>query len=264
MGGISDFPLLRITLFGSGSSGKTALANAFVNNYCTPNSTHPTEWPQLYYKVCRIPEEEDPSVQSPLRSVCVEIEDTYDSTRVDDGRDIRRFMTMKRKISKKKKNVVSVGKGMTDFTPFNLWKPPAMPVNSKEPYVPITHGRMGMLIVFDVNRKQTFNKAMEIYDTIESVLDFKQETLKPIIFLVGTQYDVDPTSEKVQSLLGEAETYAQAKFLRFWKVSAIDGKNVKKMFREMIYRILGMVMLWDFVYEEDSTSEEENEGCSIM
>lgn len=37
-------------------------------------------------------------------------------------------------------SAVSVGKGMTDFTPFNLWKPPAMPVNNKEPYVPITHG----------------------------------------------------------------------------------------------------------------------------
>lgn len=48
-------------------------------------------------------------MQSPLRSVCVEIEDTYDSTRVDDGRDIRRFMTMKRKISKRKEGQTGGG-----------------------------------------------------------------------------------------------------------------------------------------------------------
>nr|CEL71152.1 TPA: Ras family domain containing protein, putative [Neospora caninum Liverpool] len=254
----TDFPLLRITLFGGGSSGKTSLINSFVNNYCIPNSTFPTEWPTLFYKVCRIPEEEGGGGgDSSFRSVCLELEDTYDVGRTDEGRDIRKHMTMKRRI-------MTVGKGMTDFTPFNLWKVPKTPSSARERFSPITNGRMGMIIVFDVNRKATLHKAMEIYDLIESVREYKRENIRPIIFLVGTKIDVDPTSETVQRVLGEAEVYAQTKFIRFWKVSATSGKNVNKMFQEMVYRILGCVMLWDIEYEEDSESEEEESSCALM
>ncbi|PFH31383.1 Ras family protein [Besnoitia besnoiti] len=239
----ADFPLLRITFFGGGGSGKTSIINAFVNNNCQPNTTFTTEWPALYYRVCRIPEEENGSADSPLRSVCIELEDTYDVGRTDEGRDIRKFMTMKRR-------VMTVKEGVTDFTPFSLWKAPEVPVTFREPYRPITNGRMGMVIVFDVNRKATLHKAMEIYDLIESVHDYKRESLRPIVYLVGNKYDVDPTSERVQAIIGEAEIFAQTKFIRFWKVSAVDGKNVEKMFLEMVYRILGCVMLWDIEYEE--------------
>ncbi|CBZ56392.1 putative Ras family domain containing protein [Neospora caninum Liverpool] len=233
----TDFPLLRITLFGGGSSGKTSLINSFVNNYCIPNSTFPTEWPTLFYKVCRIPEEEGGGGgDSSFRSVCLELEDTYDVGRTDEGRDIRKHMTMKRRI-------MTVGKGMTDFTPFNLWKVPKTPSSARERFSPITNGRMGMIIVFDVNRKATLHKAMEIYDLIESVREYKRT---------------------VQRVLGEAEVYAQTKFIRFWKVSATSGKNVNKMFQEMVYRILGCVMLWDIEYEEDSESEEEESSCALM
>ncbi|KEP62219.1 UNVERIFIED_CONTAM: Ras family protein [Hammondia hammondi] len=253
----ANFPILRITFFGGGGSGKTSLINAFVNNYCAPNSTFPTEWPTLFYKVCRIPEAEGGGGDSELQSVCLELEDTYDVGRTDEGRDIRKHMSMKRKL-------MTVGKGMTDFTPFGMWKVPKTPSSAREAFSPITNGRMGVVIVFDVNRKATLHKAMEIFDLIESVREYKRENIRPIIYLVGNKYDVDPSSAKVQQTIGEAEIYAQTKFIRFWKVSAISGKNVTKMFHEMTYRILGCVMLWDIEYEEDSVSEEEESGCALM
>lgn len=49
---------------------------------------------RLYYRVLNVREE----AGQPARPFCFEVEDTFDCTRTDEGRDIRRLMDMKRKI----------------------------------------------------------------------------------------------------------------------------------------------------------------------
>lgn len=68
----------RITLLGMGDSGKTALTNVFVNNFC-PLVYKETDDPELYYKKIKVEGNED---EGPF-SVLVEIEDTYSSYRGD-------------------------------------------------------------------------------------------------------------------------------------------------------------------------------------
>ncbi|KAL8439319.1 hypothetical protein Efla_003956 [Eimeria flavescens] len=227
----TSFPLLRITILGSGGCGKTSIADVFVNNAVErPNPPPPTDFPQLLYKVVRLADEGGGEV----RSYCCEIEDTFDASRTDGGRNIRSLVDMKRKM-------LMLPRGVRDFSPFALWKPPLTPLTEREKYRPIAHGRMGFLIVFDVTDPASFNKATELYDL---------PIITPVIFLVANKTDVDPQGDTTTRLMGRAELYAQQVFCRLWHVSAFTGKNIKKMFVDMIQLIFANGMLWELDYQE--------------
>ncbi|KAL8275198.1 hypothetical protein Esti_000870 [Eimeria stiedai] len=221
----SAFPLLRITLLGSGGCGKTSIADAFVNNVVErPNPPPPTDFPHswlratdlwLLYKVVRIADEGGDEV----RSYCCELEDTFDASRVDGGRSIRNLVDMKRKMRQSRSgfNVqVVLPRGVKDFFPFSLWRPPINPLGEREKYRPLAHGRMGFLIVFDVTDPASFNKAMELYDL---------PMITPVVFLVANKTDVDPQGEATTRLISRAEVYAQQVFCRLWQESGSEESD---------------------------------------
>jgi len=75
---------LRITLLGGSNSGKTALANCFVNGMC-PVRHIKTEHAHVYHRKVDI--EEEGEVTNTLQPVFVEIEDTPGSERGNDDDD---------------------------------------------------------------------------------------------------------------------------------------------------------------------------------
>ena len=56
----NNLGFFRITVLGLGQSGKTALINSFVNNHC-PIVYSETNDPTLYYKVMKLPSEDEDS-----------------------------------------------------------------------------------------------------------------------------------------------------------------------------------------------------------
>ncbi|XP_026194263.1 uncharacterized protein LOC34620042 [Cyclospora cayetanensis] len=249
------FPLLRITLLGSGGCGKTSIADAFVNNVVERSNPPPsTDFPRLMYRVVRIPDEGS----SDTRSFICEVEDTFDADRTDGGRSVRALVDMKRRMT-------TLPRGIKDFTPFSIWKPPIQPHAEREKFQSIAHGRMGFLIVFDVNSPESFSKATELYDLVKDFAEYRNSMISPVIFLVANKTDVDPQGDVPTRLLGRAELYAQQVFCRLWQVSAHTGKNIKKMFVDMIQLIYANGMLWELDYQEESASEESDEDrCTIM
>ena len=107
-------PFIRITVVGLGNSGKTALINSFVNNFC-PTVYEETNDPTLYYKTVRLQSEDDDDSGGGASHCLVEIEDTYSSFRGDGKsyglpRDIKRFLDMARLEETKVITTASVGK----------------------------------------------------------------------------------------------------------------------------------------------------------
>ncbi|OEH79143.1 Ras family domain-containing protein [Cyclospora cayetanensis] len=224
------------------------------------------------YRVVRIPDEGS----SDTRSFICEVEDTFDADRTDGGRSVRALVDMKRRMT-------TLPRGIKDFTPFSIWKPPIQPHAEREKFQSIAHGRMGFLIVFDVNSPESFSKATELYDLVKDFAEYRNSMISPVIFLVANKTDVDPQGDVPTRLLGRAELYAQQVFCRLWQVSAHTGKNIKKancpaplsetqkaliisrMFVDMIQLIYANGMLWELDYQEESASEESDEDrCTIM
>ncbi|CEM33706.1 unnamed protein product [Vitrella brassicaformis CCMP3155] len=252
----SQFPFFRITVVGAGGCGKTSIINMFVNNYC-PVAYEETEWPALYYKTVRLSGEEEEGRRA---SVVVEVEDTYASNRGDDDRNVKRFLSMER-------TEIVIGKGK-DATPFGLWSPP-LPAATAYDHNALTRGRMGYMIVFDVTDKKSFDEACGIYLMLQEELEKKREKIKPIVFLVANKIDKESDSPQVRECIQIAEAYSQKMMLRLYRVSAIQNKAIKKLFRDMLTMIRGHQLLWMMEGEEEEV-EEEGVGreqptmCAVM
>ena len=146
----NNLGFFRITVLGLGGSGKTSLINSFVNNNC-PTVYQETNDPTLYYKVMKLPSE-DEDAKMWFRTL-LEIEDTYSSFRGDGKsyglpRDIRYFLDMSREEASALKKAAEKSKktGAVSTKPFAAFHAPKNDV-----YKPLTKGRMGFLLVFDAN-----------------------------------------------------------------------------------------------------------------
>eukprot|EP00921_Rhytidocystis_pertsovi_P015670 GHVQ01024895.1.p4 GENE.GHVQ01024895.1~~GHVQ01024895.1.p4 ORF type:complete len:124 (-),score=18.22 GHVQ01024895.1:905-1276(-) len=123
---------------------------------------------------------------------------------------------------------------------------------------------MGFLIVFDSHDNKSFDEAICLHTLLTDELERRNERLRPVIFLVAAKTDKDPESEMFTSIIGQSEAYSAKTFTRLWKVSAMDGRNIKKMFKDMMYLIQGNELLWQIEIEEEEYEEEEEQECSIM
>lgn len=251
----AEFPIFRITVIGSTGCGKTSLVTCFVNNTVSTEYKE-TLYPTLYHKLVRLTPEDDE--KGNIQSLILEIEDTYGSERTDDGRSIVQFLDIRRK-------PLHVPSKTKDFTPFSIWKPPLIPSGPGQKYYPITIGRMGFILVFDANSNSSFEGVLNLHALINEYLDNRNDRLKPVISIVATKIDKDPECPTFQSIITQAETYSQKMMIRFWKVSAFENKNVKRMFKDMIYLIQGNQLLWMMEPEEQETEKEEEESeCVVM
>eukprot|EP00923_Selenidium_pygospionis_P035359 GHVN01061694.1.p2 GENE.GHVN01061694.1~~GHVN01061694.1.p2 ORF type:complete len:121 (-),score=22.35 GHVN01061694.1:852-1214(-) len=120
---------------------------------------------------------------------------------------------------------------------------------------------MGYLICFDSTDRTSWEEAVRVHVTLTDSLE-KNKSLTPVIFFVATKMDKMPQDDDEASIITQAEYYVQKAFMRLWKTSAADGKNITSMFRDMIHLILGNTMLWAVEYEEEE--EPEKEGCKAL
>eukprot|EP00922_Rhytidocystis_sp_ex-Travisia-forbesii_P069246 GHVS01103317.1.p1 GENE.GHVS01103317.1~~GHVS01103317.1.p1 ORF type:complete len:247 (-),score=26.02 GHVS01103317.1:197-937(-) len=215
------FPVVRITSVGSTGCGKTSLTNCFINNTIVPHIYQPTQYSGLFYRVWRLPPEEDE--KGIIQSVVVEVEDTPGTNSCTTA-SARSLFNMTRTTHK-------VAGAKPDFTPFVFAQPPAVQHGPKQTFIPVTRGRMGYLIVFDALNNKSFDEALNLHDLLNEELQRRNERLKPVVFLVATKIDKNPESQILQSIVSQAETYSQKMRMRLWKVSAVDGKNVKRVSR---------------------------------
>ncbi|CDJ59291.1 Ras family domain containing protein, putative [Eimeria maxima] len=253
----NEFPLLRITILGSEGCGKTSIADAFVNNVIArSNPPEPTTLPRLLYRVMALPIDEG---DEQTQKVICEVEDTFSPSKQNEKKSIRSLVDMKRR------KLLNLPRGVKDFTPFSLWRPPIIPHHEGDQYRSIAHGRMGFLIVFDVTDPASFNTATELLTLTREFAEYRNPMISPVIFLVANKTDVDTEGDAASRLLGRAELYAQQVFCRLWQGSAFTGKNIKRMFVDMAQLILSNGMLWELDYHEESASEEsEEDRCAVM
>eukprot|EP00922_Rhytidocystis_sp_ex-Travisia-forbesii_P057683 GHVS01085377.1.p1 GENE.GHVS01085377.1~~GHVS01085377.1.p1 ORF type:complete len:250 (+),score=41.36 GHVS01085377.1:46-795(+) len=246
----SDFPVLRITVIGAAKAGKTSLISSFVNNSATPRNYTPTEYCSLYYRVYRLPPEEDE--KGKLQSLVVEVEDTFSSNR---GYNVKALFDMTK--TPIQADVFSKG-----LVPFGFTPPPLAPLMPREKFFPITPGRMGLFLVFDSHSNASFDEALNLHASLNDQLEKKNEKLRPVVFLVATKIDKDIESATYQSIITQAEVYSQTMMMKLWKVSSVDGKNIKHMFEDMMRLIFGNEIMWRVEIEE--APEPEEKTCAVM
>eukprot|EP01068_Selenidium_serpulae_P003507 Selendium_serpulae@DN3105_c1_g1_i1.p1 len=246
--GVNDFPFIRVTVLGASHSGKTSLINSLLNKNILP-ACFETDAAQTYYKLLRLPPDGDK--KGALRSVMLELEDSWGSQRTDNRR-IEWLFDMRRK-------QVAVPSGKKDFTPFNIWKPPRSKKNRAQC---LTQGRMGYLICFDAFNMKSWLEAIRVHTRLVERLEM-QKSQTPVIFLVATKTDKLPENDEEATIIPMAEQYVAKEFMRLWKTSALDGKNILNMFRDMTYLVLGNGQLWEIEYDASSEEEEPEEGCKV-
>lgn len=258
---------LRVTLLGLGDSGKTSLINAFVNNQC-PTQYIETESPSLYYKMVRLPNEEE---GAPPISVLIEIEDTYASSR-GDGKDrygkkrsvqdefLKMGRTPKEDLDKMKQAVKDEGKKLN--APLGVYQEPTI-----FKHKPLTKNRMGFMFVFDATNTKSYLEAVNLFQMLKEDVAKKKipKLQQPRIFLVANKIDKDPDSMDYLANIETARIYSTQNMMPFHAVSALQFKGVKKMFRDMCRAVMTRQQLW--LLDDGSGQPEEGPdgkgGCSI-
>lgn len=269
-----NMSFFRITVVGAANAGKTCLINSFVNNYC-PTVYTETEDPTIYYRTVRIPTGDSNDFE-----VLLEIEDTYPSKNVTgkdvygNDRNIKDFLAMSQVVkhgaaSGGEKNAVSFG------PPMNNQEAP-----ERTKYRPMTKNRMGFLLVYDATDEKSFKEAVSLWDQLQTNLvqgaaaepsKSLQGPEKPVVYLVANKIDKDgakaganitDNSELVRleivKLRKWSQYFADKNKIRFFEVSALEFKNVRKLWWDMIEDIALKPKLWQI----EEAQHEEAEGLS--
>lgn len=264
-----NMSFFRITVAGSANAGKTCLINSFVSNYC-PTVYTETEDPTIYYRTVRIPTGDADDFE-----VLLEIEDTYASTRTEgkdvygQDRNIKDFLMMS---AAAKHGGSGGGKETMSFGP---------PMNNQEPpertkYRPMTKNRMGFLLVFDATDERSFKEAVSLYDALQQNLAAaadepgQQKTAieKPVVYLVANKIDKDASNmadSEVVKLRKWSQYFAERNKIRFMEVSALEFKNVRKLWWDMIEDIALKPKLWQVeeAQHEEAGEGKEGENCVV-
>lgn len=247
----AKFALFRITVLGGPGCGKTSLINVFVNNFC-PTVPVPTDDPCLYYKTINLPhkakEGTKDGAQDNVFPALVEIEDTYASTRESGTdcygapRDIKSFLNV----------IADDGRVQADVDSGGLPLSCApMPKVSK--YEPITSIRMAFMIVFDASDDNSLTEAIDVFEKLQVQIQLKKAHLNPIIYLVANKLDKSDKGNKVVAL---AEEFAESRTpkQKVERVSALEIRKVKQLFRKVLSDVRDNHVLWN------DTSQDEAEG----
>ena len=89
-------------------------------------------------------------------------------------------------------------------------------------------GANGVLLIFDVTKKTTFEK-LEFW--IEDLKENSDNLDNLFIYLIGNKNDLE---QKRQVSYEEAQSFAMERNLPYIEVSAKTGDNIKKLFDEMV------------------------------
>lgn len=254
MPGVDDdqqyLAFMRITLLGMARSGKSSLVNNIVNNSYTPTYSKTTE-ASLYYTVVRISGEQDS---------LIEIEDTFASNDIGEvaltpskteERPIHDFYDYwwpstqeltAAELTKLKKMQTKKEEGRAARTlekPLGLYQAP-----TDGAFKPLTRNRMAFLIVFDANDEESYKEAVKIYEGLREYHTINVNKMKPVINFVANKTDKDPTSSVFQSVMLSAKAYTQFNSVALRETSALQFKNVKKLFRSIVQAVRSNQALW--------------------
>jgi len=249
----------RITLLGRSQSGKTALASAFVNNFC-PFVYMPTHDPVIYYKTVSLaPIIRESDIHSDIGSnigsektaaseapseplkVLVELEDTYGSERSDGvcrygfkrqsdffydmfstDNDKKRWETEKQRRDEGKRLHTLLGHQPT----------PQLGV-----YSTVSAVRMAFVIVFDAHDRESFNEAKRVLEAVEERIARQKGPVKPVKLLVANKVDDDQYKPLImQRILTDAHEVARKANIDCTEISAYKLKRVKAMFFNKVLR----------------------------
>lgn len=289
----AGMPFFRITLLGGGGSGKTCLANTWVNN-CCPARYVPTEKATLYYKVAKLYSDDDDDVITNL----VEIEDTPSSekgftkdNKVKGGEPasmdpqaalpINRFldlgvMSAQQRMAASQKDK----KGHKDHRPtrpnkeqmFAMRHPFLACDRPKRLYEEkrlgheqgLTKNRMGYFIVFDSNSEWSLKEAQKIYRMLVNSLEVKKQAdRRPPIWLIAAKIDKNPASVHFHYVMESANIWSQQVSVPLWMTSAHEYESIRKLFKEMLITIRGNQMLYAIDAMGEDEEEEEVKKCVV-
>ncbi|EEA04937.1 Ras family protein [Cryptosporidium muris RN66] len=229
------FPLIRITLIGPYNSGKSTIADTFVNNQYTGGSCS-SPLPQLYYRTIRLPP--DGSEIGDPTSICVEIEDLPGiNVSYLDEKFISHYFNMNRRD-------LSIPAKYKDILPFSIWDPPKVPMFAGQKYQALSQGRMGFILVFDINDSESLHSIEFLYQKFQNLIESTESFIKPVVFLCANKFDLNIEKSVVEKNIVQIENFASKMFVRLWKVSALTNKNINHMFRDMLYLIYANASLW--------------------
>ncbi|KAJ1608848.1 RAB/RAS GTPase [Cryptosporidium canis] len=208
---------------------------------------------RIYYRTLRLPPE-DSEIGDPI-SLCLEIEDLpgIETSFIND-QFVNRYFNMARR-------ELFIPPGTKDIVPFKIWKPPKIPLAAGQKYLPLTQGRMGFVFVCDINDLDSIKAVELLYQKFQSTTELSISSIKPVVFLCANKVDRDTETKNFELNLFRIEDFASRMFVRLWKTSALTGKNVKHMFRDILYLINSNSALWqiDLRYvSESSDSDEDN------
>ncbi|KAH0480811.1 MAG: uncharacterized protein KVP18_002304 [Porospora cf. gigantea A] len=250
--------MIRITVIGRKGCGKTSLINSFVQRVTSQDcSFASTERPTLYYVTVTINSDLAVDVGADA-NVIVEIEDVPGL--VGFGKDIRGLSYWLNLERKEREDAES---DKSQPAPFEEYRPPPDYVN-RAIYRPIAPSRMGFIFTFDSTDYESFRECKEQISFFREELDERRIQGTPVLYLAATKKDLvdsqDPTHMKIAK---EATELSLLMGVRLVKTSAMQGKNVDRIFRGLTEMVVGLPTLWRKEEQEEESSSED-EGCGLM
>lgn len=268
----SDIPFLSVTLVGAAKSGKTALANAFVNNIFDV-SYNPTTERMFYHCYFKPPSGDGESEVS----WCIEIEDMPAFDKTDDSmlevfnsfpsgtgamRKVHKMQTEKAQREKESKKG-GAKKGDDKYPCLtSLVEAPVKHVK------PLTCNRMVYFFVFDCNLEESYKDARGAYELMMQYREKKGATSAsaPITIFVATKIDVNPWDKKFKQVKMSAMKWSQTDQIPLYFVSAREFVRIKSLFKKAIEKAKEKETLWN-IRKPDMEAKSEhagNQGCSLQ
>ncbi|KAI9144448.1 P-loop containing nucleoside triphosphate hydrolase protein [Paraphysoderma sedebokerense] len=92
----------------------------------------------------------------------------------------------------------------------------------------------GILLVYDVTSKASFNSLDSWIDEFTSVVKAQGSKVESVVYLIANKTDLSPRVITEQ----EGRAYAQKKHLKYFEASASTGLNIPELFDDMFQAIL--------------------------
>ena len=89
----------------------------------------------------------------------------------------------------------------------------------------------GLFMVFEVNVKRSFKKAINRINFIENNYNLEEK----VLYLIGNKIDRNP--EEIEVTKEEAEIFAKNKNIKYFETSALTGKGINEAFEEMFKEV---------------------------
>lgn len=282
---VDTFPFLRITVLGLKGSGKTSLISSFVNNYfpthfSTPDKQKTTET-DIHYRTMRV----QTIAENQVNAILVEIEDCCPGA-PPDLKSAGQKTQAKSEEEEKYMAFLDISHDSSLSTECPWTRPPTGGTIPFQEYPapecvdfelpkpkPLTKGRMGYLVVFDLTQDSSLNAARVVVDNIFEKMESLPEANKPVVYLVGNKLDVKHIGKKERDpavtadIFRERELNERGRRFKFFQVSAKEATRVRKLFVSMVEDILAKPLLWrteSLESDEEGEQKKNQEECSVM